>query len=633
MFSAGAIVATLGLDASPFRQGMIEATAIAQVFPATVTNFLASPILGVIGLTRDLGSALSSALGSGVRLAADYEQATVAFTTMLGSAAAAKQTLADLSNFAATTPFEMPGITEAARKLLAFNTPAAELIPTLRAIGDVSAGIGAPLSDIAEIYGKARVQGRLFGEDINQLLGRGIPIVGELAKQFGVAESEVRKLVENGQVNFGNLQQAFVSLTAEGGRFSGLMAAQSLTVSGLFSTLRDNVNLALRDVSATLIEAFDLRGLMSSAINAVGAFGPVAVGVASQVGATLGPALASLRSTLGGLGPAWDALREHAATTANVLVGLGGYVAGPAVAGALRALGGVVLGLVNPFRLAATAVQIFTLSFGPLKLVDVLARLAAAGLGILAVQFATSEQGMARLRAAAGAVVAGFNALAGVVESAVVPAFRGGLSAALAAFGPYLPAVHAGVGLLRAGLASLAGFITGTVVPAVGGALVAVLALVKPALLAAGGLVGDLAGRLAAFATFLGSTVAPAVGAAVATAFASASQYFPLINAAIAVAIGYVTGTVVPAVAAAAGAMVSHAGEVTAAVVAIGVTVAAFQVPAALAALPAIFAALGTAATAVAAVLSARWWSWRPLRRGWPCWRATWGWWSRRGTG
>ena len=167
--------------------------------------------------------------------------ADLAFTTILGSASEAQTVLGELVDFAATTPFDLPGVREAGQQLLAFGFETQELIPTLTAVGDVAAGVGVPFGELAEIYGRARVQNRLFAEDINQLTGRGIPIIGELAEQFGVAESEVRSLVESGQVGFANLEVAFQSLTSEGGRFAGLLGDLSQTTAGQFSNLSDTV--------------------------------------------------------------------------------------------------------------------------------------------------------------------------------------------------------------------------------------------------------------------------------------------------------------------------------------------------------------------------------------------------------
>lgn len=224
------------------------------------------PMLGKVGLAgAAIGAALSvgSAIGSGVKLAAEFEQVSVAMTTIIGDAATAKTVLSDLTTFAAETPFEFPELADASKKLLAFGQSADTVVPALRAIGDISAGIGAPISEIAELYGKARVQGRLFAQDINQLVNRGIPIIQELAKQFGTTESAVKGLVESGQVTFANLQKAFVDLTTDGGKFEGMMKAQSQTLGGLWSTAVDNVNLKLRGLGETLVETFAVKDLLA----------------------------------------------------------------------------------------------------------------------------------------------------------------------------------------------------------------------------------------------------------------------------------------------------------------------------------------------------------------------------------
>lgn len=83
------------------------------------------------------------------------------------------------------------------------------------------------------------MRGAFLHAGINQLTGRGIPVIREFARQFGVAESEVRGLVESGQIGFANLEQAIASMTGEGGQFAGMMERQSKSMKGLASTLAD----------------------------------------------------------------------------------------------------------------------------------------------------------------------------------------------------------------------------------------------------------------------------------------------------------------------------------------------------------------------------------------------------------
>ena len=172
-----------------------------------------------------------------------------------------------LRELGAQTPFEFAEMADAGRKLIAFGESADSVDETLRQIGDVYAGGRAPVNEIAELYGKARVQGRLFAEDINQFTGRGIMIIQELAKQFGVSDSEVKKLVESGKVGFPNIERTFIDMTSQGGRLAGMMEAQSKTTSGLFSTLKDTINEVFLTLGTPINDV--IRPLVEQAIGLV----------------------------------------------------------------------------------------------------------------------------------------------------------------------------------------------------------------------------------------------------------------------------------------------------------------------------------------------------------------------------
>ena len=247
MASIGNLVVNLTAKTDKFRKKMTGAASNIKKVSAESKKAAAA--------SRDFNKALKSLkFGGGViavgaaaagigmtKLAADAEQLEVKFRVLLKSGDAAKQMMLDIGAFAASTPFQKMDIAEAGQKLLAFNVPANKVMGTLRNIGDISALTGNRIGELAELYGKANVQGRLFGEDINQLTGRGIPIIQELAKQFGVAESEVKGLVEAGDVSARNIEMAFASMTAAGGQFENGMAQLSKTTAGQFSTLKDNI--------------------------------------------------------------------------------------------------------------------------------------------------------------------------------------------------------------------------------------------------------------------------------------------------------------------------------------------------------------------------------------------------------
>jgi tape measure domain-containing protein len=177
--------------------------------------------------------------------AANMEQQKVAFTSMLGSAEKAQKLLDQMQTFAASTPFQLNEIVDAGKKLVAFGEDAENVTKTLGRIGDVASGLGIPLGELTEIYGKARVQQTLYAEDLNQLAGRGIPIFEELAKVMNVNASEVKKLGSEGKISFEMLEQVFGNLTGAGGKFAGLMDAQSKTLAGKWSNFNDQIDKTL----------------------------------------------------------------------------------------------------------------------------------------------------------------------------------------------------------------------------------------------------------------------------------------------------------------------------------------------------------------------------------------------------
>ena len=191
-----------------------------------------------LGVTK----ALSTAAWRAYTLAGNLQQADVAFTTMLWGAEAARKMLQDLSDFAANTPFELTGVRETAKQLLAYNIEAHKIIPTLKALGDVSAGLSVPIQQVAFAYGQVKSAGRLLGQDLRQFTNAGVPIIAELAKNLGVAESKIKDMVSAGKIWFADVEKAFQTMSSEWGKFANLMEKQSDTMMGAWSNLQDSID-------------------------------------------------------------------------------------------------------------------------------------------------------------------------------------------------------------------------------------------------------------------------------------------------------------------------------------------------------------------------------------------------------
>ena len=192
-----------------------------------------------------------------------FQQLEIAFNTMLQSEEKATTLMSQLVDTAAKTPFDLQGVAQGAKQLLAYGIAADEVNETITRLGDIAAGLSIPLGDLVYLYGTTMTQGRMFTMDLRQFMGRGIPMAEELAKQFGVAKNEVAGLVTAGQVSSDAVKKAIWDMTSEGSRFGGLMAEQSKSITGQISNIEDAFDTMLNDIGKSN------EGLINSGLEGV----------------------------------------------------------------------------------------------------------------------------------------------------------------------------------------------------------------------------------------------------------------------------------------------------------------------------------------------------------------------------
>ena len=195
---------------------------------------------GVIRTTKWLAVGTAAMAGVFLKGAGEIEQVEVAFETMLGSAEKARDLLEQITKFAASTPFQLTGLIDSSKQLLAFGFDMEEIIPTMTNLGNIAAGVGRDkLPSIVRALGKIRTKGRATMEELNIMLEAGVPILDELAKGFGVATTEIIKMVSKGVVSFNDVDAALERMSTGTGKFSGLMEKQSKKFLGILSNIGD----------------------------------------------------------------------------------------------------------------------------------------------------------------------------------------------------------------------------------------------------------------------------------------------------------------------------------------------------------------------------------------------------------
>ena len=264
----GKIYFRTGLDNSQLRSGANEAKSLLHGIGDSAADEgerieesfrnIGKAVAGVFAVSQVKDFVVNVA-----KVRGEFQQLEMSFKTLLGSADKADSLMSQLINTAMITPFGMSDIAKASKQLLAYGVAAEDVNDTLIRLGDIAAGLSIPIGDLAYLYGTTMVQGRLFTQDLRQFTGRGIPLTEELAKQFKVAKEKVGELVTAGKVGFPEVQKAIISLTSEGSKFGGLMAAQSKTITGQISNLEDAIEQMVNNIGK------QSEGVISGAIGAV----------------------------------------------------------------------------------------------------------------------------------------------------------------------------------------------------------------------------------------------------------------------------------------------------------------------------------------------------------------------------
>lgn len=211
------------------------------------------------GITKAAGVAFAgfsaSILGT-VKVASNFQKIATSFDVLTGSVEKTTEVMSILKKTAATDAFSFEEVSNAAKRFLTFGFSIKELDTLLTQVGDVAAISGASIEDLARIFGKISTEGKVTSRELNQLQLNAIPIGPALAKTMGIGEESVKRLAEQGRINFDQFKQAFSSLSKEGGFAFGGLSSLSETLSGRLNNMGDEVEFLSADIGKFFIPAF-----------------------------------------------------------------------------------------------------------------------------------------------------------------------------------------------------------------------------------------------------------------------------------------------------------------------------------------------------------------------------------------
>jgi tape measure domain-containing protein len=249
-----------------------------------------------------------------INLAGEAEQTQITFATLLGSDVAGSKLFKSIKRLGAETPFTTNQLLEASKTLLAFGIAGDKVVPTLTRLGNIASATGGDVKGLALVFAQIQSTGRLLGQDLNQLIGRGFNPLQEISKKTGKSMAQLKKEMAAGAISAKDVEDAIIGATSAGGKFYNLMQKQSGSLNGQLSTLKSNLqevgaNLAkvavpalkaitgqLNKAAKALSDVSQGQGTTGQKAAVAGGVGTLGVGAAAALSGPIGKVFESITS-------------------------------------------------------------------------------------------------------------------------------------------------------------------------------------------------------------------------------------------------------------------------------------------------------------------------------------------------
>lgn len=243
----GSAVIVIGADASGFDRDLSNQTNKAGDSAGKSSGDILTKSMGTAlkaGAVA-VGAGLGATVGIGFSTAMESEVAKMKFTQLFkGQVSQAEGFIEQLKSFAARTPFEFPGLQDAASRFLAVGIEASRVIPIMTNLGNVTSIMGTGEEGIKRAtvaLQQMATRGKVTGEELMQLSEAGIPALKLLSESLGVPVEKLQDMVSKGLVPADAMFKALESTTSTTlSSFTGGMDKMSQTTTGKLSTLKDN---------------------------------------------------------------------------------------------------------------------------------------------------------------------------------------------------------------------------------------------------------------------------------------------------------------------------------------------------------------------------------------------------------
>ena len=247
-------------DSSGFEKAFSSAQKAAQNFEKVMST-VGKKVSDIGQKMQDAGSKLTGVTTAfagvaaiGVKYNASMETYSTSFETMTGSAEKAAEIMQQLQKIGAETPFEFEDLAKTTNTLMQFGFTADEAIESMQMLGDISQGSAQKMDSITRAFGKMSSSGKVSLEDINMMIDAGFNPLQEISQTTGESMADLYARISDGAMSVDEITASMQRATSEGGMYFQSMDKQSQTFSGQLSTLSDNAQSFLGNITSGIFE-------------------------------------------------------------------------------------------------------------------------------------------------------------------------------------------------------------------------------------------------------------------------------------------------------------------------------------------------------------------------------------------
>jgi len=300
-----------------------------------------------------------------------------------GSAEAGQAMLEKLFKFEGRTPFDVGVMVKAVKTLHGIGYSAQGAVAVMEKIGDVAAGSGADLDQLAFAYGRVAMRGRMTSRELISFMRMGVPIK-EMAKALGMSTQQMALLAQHSQITAQQVQKAFQIMSGEGGIFHNAMQEKLGMISTAVFKFKDAIEQMLArlgdiiKVALPIVPALHrVTAIIERLTDRMAEFAKAHPTLTKMIiwaalfAAAIGPVIVALGTGVIVLGQLAFAITSINAAIPILLLGIGklvpmwavlsgGMVVSTVTVGAVLAIAAAVLSLGNALRLVWKYREAFT---------------------------------------------------------------------------------------------------------------------------------------------------------------------------------------------------------------------------------------------------------------------------------